>query len=200
MAGWQKQRGGWGPIIVNIARRGGLTTLCRAPRSWNEREDFRTCCIGAEVDEAAFNAKLEGFRTPRGLTYDTATQVEQTLVDVIRSTSASNATVGPNLLSVILMRPDIRAPSRCRFFPMKGTPGGGPSSWLEGHNPWIVGGGMLYPPGYQIGDWNAVLDGWGRPFGIKGAPSQCKVPLYRGASPLRADRASCHARKSWPST
>src|ERR1700746_4085762 len=47
LAGGRKQQVGCRHIVFNIARWDGETALDRAPRSWSEREDFRTYCIGA---------------------------------------------------------------------------------------------------------------------------------------------------------
>ena len=104
---------------------------------------------------------IEKFRTDRDTIRITPEQIETVLSDVIRRVSGQEATVGSNLLSVTLMRPDLGA-SGSHFLPS--TPhfarlltAGGEQTISVAHTPWTIGPGILYPPSAQVGDWDVNL-------------------------------------------
>ncbi|MEJ1967054.1 MAG: hypothetical protein WDN03_00240 [Rhizomicrobium sp.] len=174
IAGWQRHRHRFRPIVVEITRFAGATKVERAPRHWSAGDTFRIHSIGANIDAAALRAGYEQFRTPRGLIHCSPVQIEAVLANTIRSISATNASVGSHILSTILVRPDLGT-SGCRFLPM--TPHLAQVSTARGnwtlpvaHTPRIVGAGMLHPPSLEIGTQQILLGGI--PFVIEGAPPQ----------------------------
>lgn len=170
IAGWQENRNGMRPVVIEIERRAGVTTIQRSPRRFPKGQEFRVHSIGARVSAEAAQAHFASLRTARGLCC-TIEDVETRLAAIIRETSTGSPGVGANLLSVRLPRPDLGW-SMCRFLPaelhaVRIEAAQGSMVTDVAHCPWIVGPSVLYPPGVEVGE--TVLGLGGLPFVIVGA-------------------------------
>ncbi|WP_291832694.1 hypothetical protein [Brevundimonas sp.] len=170
LAGWQGQRHGARPIVMEIERREGVTTVRRSPRRPAKGQEFRLHSIGARLSTEAFRARFASLRGEGGLNC-TIEEVETRFAETIRETAMCVPSVGENLLSVVLPRPDL-GPATCRFLPARPHAVRIRTATRDmvmdvAHSPWIVGPSVLYPPSAEIGE--TVMDLGGVPLVIVGA-------------------------------
>lgn len=174
IAGWQvNARGLVRPILWELSRRNGKTTLWKAPRHWQSDSNFRISEIGVPPREGAIQERLAPFREgQRGPLV--AEAVEEIFVDVMRETTGSNVTVGSHALSVVLSRPGTGI-CGCRFHPFVPHQASIQSRDRTmivdvAHTPWVIGPGLIYRPSMEIG--HSILDLSGMEFHIFGAERQ----------------------------
>jgi hypothetical protein len=164
IAGWQATHHGVRPVVVELERRMGSapTNLNRSPRRWEKGEDNRLYAIGAQFDSEELWRRLAPFRA-KGATPYNIENLEPVLVGFIRDISRKQCTVGANVLSVGLPRPGTGRPG-CRFFPVAQHAVRLVSSKIDmvvpvAHSPWVLGGGVLYPPSQESGEMIIGLRG-----------------------------------------
>jgi hypothetical protein len=175
IAGWQAERVGQRPVMIELSRIGGKISLEKAPRVWPKTRNFLIASIGHKLGQDEIRGALLPYRSaqPIGPPLPPET-VEQIFADVIRGTSSQSASVGSHLLSVVLMRPDL-GKSGCRFLPMEPhfavlSSDRGSHHVQVAHSPWLVSSGCARAPCIEIGDSVLELDGY--PFHIFGAPGK----------------------------
>ena len=182
LAGWQGAGIRARPVVVEISRRGGETSVERSHRRWGPQDNFRIYGIGADIQAVKHRTVFAQFRTSTGIKA-TAGQVEGVLIDLIRSESAANATVGSHLLSVLLTRPDIGL-NACRFIPTQPHAARVVTAQSEfevtvAHTPWVIGPSLVHPPSLAVGMLHLNLGE--TTSSVNGAPPQNGLSVLNSA-------------------
>jgi hypothetical protein len=174
VAGWQQSRRGYRPIVVEIGRPPGQKcSISQEARVWPRGTEFRTFAIGAQIDSAAFKGRFAPFRGANGRLRINSDQVERVLADIVEQISRNDVTVGPDVMSVVLKRPDLGGGYSHFITPQPhqiGIESGGTSSNIAvAYSPWIIGPRSISAPSLEVGNSMHSLDGF--EFEVIGAPS-----------------------------
>lgn len=170
LAGWRNHRGLGRPFLIDIARAplAATATISGTKMRWRTRRGIYLGHIGARMPPAVLQApfKILGDAGPLR-----DADVERTLVDLTRTVSAQQPTVGPNVLSLVLPKPGV-GPIVCQFH--AATPHHAAISSANAihqvevaHSPWVLGLMGWHAPQNLAGDLITDLDGMG--LVIKGA-------------------------------
>jgi hypothetical protein len=159
-AGWQQNRSGYQPFLVEIKRsiRMKCSIITGKARRRIRGRNFLLCRhIGAAISWSHIATAFDRFCVNGCLTVN---DVETVLVEQVRQ--AAGCTVGPNVASVLLNRPDL-GPMLCRFHPVaphyvRIFDGSSVVDTAVAHLPWVCGGSFLSAPRAAIGDSFVDLD------------------------------------------
>jgi hypothetical protein len=164
ISGWQRKRARYRPIIVEIENSPGQRrcSLNQHPRYWTRQSSFRLTAIGARISHATCDKALAPFRGPNGIRASSG-EIELALANIIRDISDHDTTVGPDVLSVVLPRPDdgtgysrfLTAQQHHRSFEIGGTA----TDTGVAYSPWIMGPRLLAAPSLRIGTTRHHLGG-----------------------------------------
>lgn len=163
IAGWQHNRHRYRPIIIEIEHPPGKKGLIsQEPRVWPRGSEFRFHSIGAQLDSATFERAFAPFQGSIGLRLNSG-DAERILASIVRQISSEDASVGPDVLSVVLPRPDIGT-GYSHFLADQehyiGIESGGAISDIPvAYSPWIIGPRRIVAPSLVIGACRHELGG-----------------------------------------
>lgn len=165
IAGWQAVRKNAGrPIVIELGKRPNDRSVSRfrSPRWLPKDRNLLVGEIGGYLtreQHESLGKKLVGASRSK----DVLEAFESILAKTIRVVSATNSSVGPNLMSVII--PSARRGSpRVRFLPslehqIEVRSAGELRVLSASYSPWLIGPGILYPPSIIVGTHSVILGG-----------------------------------------
>lgn len=197
VCGWRCKRRKWSPFIVEIIKvRGSIKfRFNRVPRRWHFDASSgapRNICGNTGIDltnaeEKSLNTELSNFQNSKNVD-----KAEEIIIDVVRNVSARSPAVGPNCMSILLWRPDIKPLTRIRFLASQThfatVVGNTKQTTLPvAYSPWLIGPASRLAASIISGGMSTTLGGIKIVFESQGATG----PLSIASSQKRQPPPSC---------